>query len=934
MARTFGVARFFQSRPSLHRSVLQLQLESLEDRVMLSSFQAVSLQDANGDFLRATPPAVDVNVSQLSSSQGETHIAINPTNPQNLVIMANGGTSSPDAQFIANTFDGGQNWTIRPLSFTQDGIGGAGSDRFDAAVTFDAFGNMHAMYMARNGTSAMIYAFSSDGGSTFSTQVLEALSSSNDKPWIATGPDANTPGNEVVLVTYRNSSGLVAKAGSVSGLGAIPTFSGATTFSTDGNYAVPAVGPNGEFAITWQNPGGGQSNGNVLFDQDLDGLVGGLSFGVDATITTTQAGGFDFIPATPDRSAFSSPYVAYDRSGGAFNGRLYVAYADEIPDESDNFDIFVRFSDDNGSTWSAPTRVNDDVGVNSQFFQNISVDQATGAVVLGWYDARNDFGGFVGTDSDDIANNDVQYFAAVSTDGGASFGANVLMSDGASNQARDLLDFGNDFGDYTGIAVYDGVVHSVWVDNSNSTGDNPSGNAQFDVYTDRFTFDVTLTEFIGTDGDDIFVFDASGPDYLVTVNGTLYTLDPNSVSEVNFDGLAGNDKITYIGGADDETATLNPGSLTVSKGAFDLSAISVETIVVSGGTGIDKAFFKDSAGDDRFVSSPTKSTMSGNGFSNEANGFDSVKASATTGNDTALFSDSAGNDSFVATPTKSTMTGLAFSNEAKGFDLVIANASLGIDSAQFTGSNGNDRFTGKQTSASMSGSGFAYLVSKFDKVVASASGGTDLAVLYDSRGNDRFFGNSKSSRLVGSGFYNQANGFEKVKAIASKGTDKARLTDSAGKDTYIGKENKSQLFGKGYKIAVSKFDKIYVKAVSGGKDKAKLYGSKGNDSFFANPAKAKMSGKTFLYDVKGFDAVYAYAGAGKKDVAVLNGSSKSDKFLGRGRKGTLSGVGFLLFTDQFDSIKASGKGGKDVLDARKVKYNFSPTGFEKIIANT
>lgn len=430
----------------------------------------------------------DVNVSKLNSTQGETHIAINPTNPNNLVIVANGGTSNGTAEFIANTFDGGRTWTIRTLGSGQDGVAPGNSDRFDAAVAFDKFGNMHAIYMARNGStgdSSMIYAFSADGGSTFNVQTVQAASSSNDKCWIATGPDAQNLANEVVVLTFRNSSGLVARAGSVSGAGVIPSFSSATVFSTNGNYAVPAVGPAGQIAITWQNPGGGESNGNVLFDRDLNGLVGGLSFGTDTTITSTQAGGFDFIPATPDRSAFASPYVAYDHSGGPFNGRLYVAYADESPDESDDFDIFVRRSDNNGTTWSAPVQVNDDPGTRSQFFQNISVDQTTGAVALGWYDARNDSGSG-GIDTDGAANTDVQYFGAFSTNGGVSFGTNIRLSDGASNQVRDTTDPGNDFGDYAGIAAHGGIAHAAWVDNSNSTGDNPGGTARFEVYTDQF----------------------------------------------------------------------------------------------------------------------------------------------------------------------------------------------------------------------------------------------------------------------------------------------------------------------------------------------------------------------------------------------------------------------------------------------------------------
>lgn len=96
----------------------------------------------------------------------------------------------------------------------------------------------------------------------------------------------------------------------------------------------------------------------------------------------------------------------------------------------------------------------------------------TGNVFLSWYDARNDVGPG-GINSDGVQNTDVQVFMSVSTDGGLSFMTNLQVSAGASNQVRDVADFGNDFGDYAGIAAYNDVAYVVWVDNSNSTGNNP-----------------------------------------------------------------------------------------------------------------------------------------------------------------------------------------------------------------------------------------------------------------------------------------------------------------------------------------------------------------------------------------------------------------------------------------------------------------------------
>src|SRR5205814_582121 len=136
----------------------------------------------------------------------------------------------------------------------------------------------------------------------------------------------------------------------------------------------------------------------------------------------------------------------------------------------------VRYSDSNGAagSWTVPVKVNDDVGTKSQFFSTIAVDQNTGFVSVGYYDARNSAG-----------NNTVQVFGSVSTDRGATFLPNQLIGPGFSNSAG-ANNFGNDFADYNGIALVGGSFFPVWSDNSNSTGNNPNGaGAQLDVYTAR-----------------------------------------------------------------------------------------------------------------------------------------------------------------------------------------------------------------------------------------------------------------------------------------------------------------------------------------------------------------------------------------------------------------------------------------------------------------
>src|SRR5205085_11791924 len=114
--------------------------------------------------------------------------------------------------------------------------------------------------------------------------------------------------------------------------------------------------------------------------------------------------------------------LAYDRSGGANNGKLYLLYTDETPDESNNTDIFVRTSADDGATWGAAVKVNDDLTVNSQFFPAIHVDQTTGTIGVTFYDCRLDLGVPGPNSTNAVANDDTRYFGALSTNAGTSFG--------------------------------------------------------------------------------------------------------------------------------------------------------------------------------------------------------------------------------------------------------------------------------------------------------------------------------------------------------------------------------------------------------------------------------------------------------------------------------------------------------------------------------
>lgn len=114
------------------------------------------------------------------------------------------------------------------------------------------------------------------------------------------------------------------------------------------------------------------------------------------------------------------PFIAADNSFGPFRGRLYVVYASNSP-AGLGFkpDIFCRFSDDKGATWSPAVTVNDDVNPqnNHSWLPAIWCDKETGRLYIQWMDSRD-------TPTSDSA----MIYASYSDTGGLSFAPNQAVS--------------------------------------------------------------------------------------------------------------------------------------------------------------------------------------------------------------------------------------------------------------------------------------------------------------------------------------------------------------------------------------------------------------------------------------------------------------------------------------------------------------------------
>jgi hypothetical protein len=469
------------------------------------------LLSAPFDVINAQVPGANVNVSNLAGAQSEVGIAIDPTNPQNMVAVSN---NIADLSRLGVWFstDGGITWTANFIDENEDGFG-AGDSRFDPNVAFDSDGNVYVVYSTTGTGNRLLLARSTDGGQNFNqvtTVTTDTPTASNlHTAMVTTRSDAGAATEDDVLVVWAR----VQPPGNESIEAALSLDAGATFSITNNNINdalqrtfLPwaAVDASGDFQVVWEvNQGGGIG---VILHDTLDGTT--LADGANNQVTTVQITDFaaatSKIPAQPDRGLFSVSTIDVDRS----TGRIFVSYTDRPNTMSNDTDVYVRFSDDGGANWSARTQINDDATTTSQFMPRLALDQITGFIGVIWYDARND-----------TANNQqVDVFVSVSDDGGGTWSANQQVTTAASdestaNAARDP--FGNNYGEYIDLIALDGAAYAAWTD---ARAANFTAGTNEDVYTAAIFVDVPP------------VCDADGP-YVAECEGDPIMLDGSGSSD-------------------------------------------------------------------------------------------------------------------------------------------------------------------------------------------------------------------------------------------------------------------------------------------------------------------------------------------------------------------------------------------------------------------
>ena len=417
----------------------------------------------------------NVDVSNECGPQSETFITINPNSPSVLAAGSNEIFRLPMRGYFSS--DGGKNWggvdLPLPPPKSKTGID-FGSD---PTLAFDTQGNVFYGYIvvhfsasgspnstAINGTE-MAVARSTDGGKTYPRVTFFSFEGGenhfNDKPMITADTSATSPFRDNVYIAWDaavgGSTGGGVRVAASSDHGATFSITRADDPSGPGRAigASPAVGPNGELYVAWND----YRNNAIVFNRSFDA---GRTWGVPVTVSPKTLP-FDLaIPAEFVRAALVYPSLGVDSSSGPHRGRIYCSWMDLTA--MNVTDIFISYSDDNGAHWSTPTHVPDQFAFPVDRFNHwMSIDPVTGDVNVAFYDTRNDRTGF---------RYQTDYYFAQSQNGGASFpGSDLRVSTVSSNEHDcsgvfpcDGINYGNQQGDYEGLVSLGGISYPIWTD--------------------------------------------------------------------------------------------------------------------------------------------------------------------------------------------------------------------------------------------------------------------------------------------------------------------------------------------------------------------------------------------------------------------------------------------------------------------------------------
>jgi hypothetical protein len=410
-----------------------------------------------GLSLRAASETGEERISGAQTSpRSESDIRVNYNNPQKIIGASNNiSASGMQAMFFSS--NGGVTWgqTSLPL------ISGD-SFHSDPTVEWTSDGTAWSTTIGINAAATVLQMRSyksTNGGASWTFDATFSTGSNNDKEIIWVDHSATSPFKDNLYAIWHNGTpAFVNRRTGPAGSWQSPVqVSGGETTGT----AIGAdVKTNANGDVFGFFPDTGSRRLNVVKSTN-----GGVSFGAPVRLGTTFAS-FEFaVPSNASRQPLI--YI----SGGAYRtgtkNNVYATWNDLSGDSGCTSGggpgtnaastcksrIWFARSTDGGTTWSAAVKLNNQSGLNDQFFPWMVVDETNGKVAITYYDTVGD-----------STRKTTNFYYQSSTDDGVTWSAPFKVTTASTDETSAGADSGNQYGDYTGLSGINGLFFPSWTD--------------------------------------------------------------------------------------------------------------------------------------------------------------------------------------------------------------------------------------------------------------------------------------------------------------------------------------------------------------------------------------------------------------------------------------------------------------------------------------
>ena len=395
----------------------------------------------------------DIPVFPSNTEQSEVHISLDVNNPSHLLISANtllGPYLYQQGWYLSN--DSGENWSgSNELPFA-DSLGG------DPSTAFTSNGNLYIstlIFKAGDYYDGYYVYKSSDQGQHWTFHRGDSTNwYAFDKEMIACDNALSSPYKDNLYCAWTQFDLQIKVMFNRSTDGGISFSQPIVLENGFGQGVNVQTGPDGNVYVCWANYGTGNVPANGIgFTKSVDGGASFLPYTVAFPYSGIRKSGTDSTFNYIGMNDF--PSMAVDKSNGPHRGRIYIAYPTKENGNGKAI-IQVRYSDNEGSTWSSPYTVSISNG-RQNFFPWIAVDNSTGVVCVVYYSFDSPSGWSTNTYMAYSKNGNVWYNMRVSDVGHITAPINnTYYRTGYA-------------GDYIGVAAYGGKAYPAWMDNRNGT---------------------------------------------------------------------------------------------------------------------------------------------------------------------------------------------------------------------------------------------------------------------------------------------------------------------------------------------------------------------------------------------------------------------------------------------------------------------------------